>query len=590
MKIAKNMCNSEGYLDDTEFSKPMPWIGIYIATASLLCLISMSADLIKGFKAHKLWFPCKYFCLNATSLTIIAVTVKLSVDLNTPMPHRHDQLAKLASSAIICTIMANSMPSLGLTQNRETMMNVLAMAILVVTMIVNICIQFVTGVIYEFWIEHGVMMFLMIVLLMIMTSSALGLPKMKHYMELKYQMNEEALREISKQKEQELSKVTDKLKDELMKFWMMAHTCSPQFILGRSVSCTASGCFCLLSTLTLLQAMFRSYFMPWSLKFCSGECDYKWSTILILIVQVGTVGVGTIAPAVRWFVAIKYRCPNIGMVILCKIAQYVSIYPMCWILGFCDYCRTWTMKFGSSTSSLGSGTKQELRRFILHLEGEEELVEVMMKENWNATCHWIQQGEKQQPKLVLELLETKCSILQGFKGVGEFDCDQILPLHGVEPPPYSWSLPIVTLASIIIALPNIEKCLVEKMINTLNEGLPYVKFIENNIDKDGKLIKVRKAAEIVWLGADLYGKWLDVDLYKLSLQNKSLKETLETLAEFAKTRITKTILLLNQDVVRDHSTCEKLYEVLIVMISDILEENDAYTASAKLMDICLNID
>ncbi|PNX63951.1 plant/MNJ7-17 protein, partial [Trifolium pratense] len=96
MKMAKNMCNSEGNLDDTEFSKPMPWIGIYIAIASLLCLISMSADLIKGFKARKLWFPSKYFCLNATSLTIIAVTVKLSVDLNTPMPHRHDQLAKLA--------------------------------------------------------------------------------------------------------------------------------------------------------------------------------------------------------------------------------------------------------------------------------------------------------------------------------------------------------------------------------------------------------------------------------------------------------------------------------------------------------------
>jgi hypothetical protein len=618
----------------------------------------MSADLIKGFKARKLWFPSKYFCLNATSLTIIAVTVKLSVDLNTPMPHRHDQLAKLASSAIICTIMANSMPSLGVTQNNETMLNVMAMAILVITMIVNICIQFVTGVIYEFWVEHGVIMFLMIVLLMIMISSALCLPKMKHYMELKYQMNEEVLREISKQKEKELSNVTEKLRDELMKFWMMAHTSSPQFLLGRSVSCTASGAFCVLSTLTLLEAMLRSYFMPWSVKFCTGECDYKWSTILILIVQVGAVGVGTIAPALRWFSAVKYRCPNVRkrntkkvfqvesywtdtlvlvrdspisfrirnrwsrklahdvklfllcfcirlqivIVILCKAAQYVSNFPMYWILGFCEHFRTWTMKFGSSTSSLGSGTKQDLRQFILHLEGEEELVELMMKENWDATHHWVQQGEKQQPKLVMELLEKKCSILQGFKGVAEFDCDQILPLHGVEPPPYSWSLPIVTIASIIIALPNIEKCLVEKMINTLNEGLHYVKFIENNIDKDGKLIKVRKTAELVWLGADLYGKWLDVDLYKLSLQNKSIKETLETLAEFAETRyekykekyhevcskvspsawpikilasnamyrITKAILLLNQDVVRDHSTSEKLYEVLIVMISDIL--------------------
>ncbi|XP_045789717.1 uncharacterized protein LOC123884623 isoform X1 [Trifolium pratense] len=658
MKMAKNMCNSEGNLDDTEFSKPMPWIGIYIAIASLLCLISMSADLIKGFKARKLWFPCKYFCLNATSLTIIAVTVKLSVDLNTPMPHRHDQLAKLASSAIICTIMANSMPSLGVTQNKETMMNVMAMAILVITMIVNICIQFVTGVIYEFWVEHGVMMFLMIVLLMIMTSSALCLPKMKHYMELKYQMNEEALREISKQKEQEFSNVTDQLRDELMKFWMMAHTSSPQFLLGRSVSCTASGAFCVLSTLTLLEAMLRSYFMPWSVKFCAGECDYKWSTILILIVQVGAVGFGSIAPAFRWFVAVKYRCPNvrkrscktilqvesywtdrlviirdspisfrihnrwfrklahdvklfllcfciklqIGIVRLCKVAQYVSIYPMCWVLGFCEYCMTWTLKFGSSSSSLGSGTKQDLRRFILHLEGEEELVEVMMKENCDATIHWVQHGEKQQPKLVMELLEKKCSMLQGFKGVAEFDCDQILPLHGVEPPPYSWSLPIVTLASIIIALPNLEKCLVKSFISTLNEGLPYVKFIEDNIDKDEKLIRVRKAAGIVWLGADLYGKWLDVDLYKLSLQNKSLKETLETLAECAKTRyekykekyndicikespsawpkkvlasnamyrITKTILLLNQDVVRGHNASEKLFEVLIVMISDIL--------------------
>ncbi|PNY04153.1 plant/MNJ7-17 protein [Trifolium pratense] len=530
----------------------------------------MSADLIKGFKARKLWFPCKYFCLNATSLTIIAVTVKLSVDLNTPMPHRHDQLAKLASSAIICTIMANSMPSLGVTQNKETMMNVMAMAILVITMIVNICIQFVTGVIYEFWVEHGVMMFLMIVLLMIMTSSALCLSKMKHYMELKYQMNEEALREISKQKEQEFSNVTDQLRDELMKFWMMAHTSSPQFLLGRSVSCTASGAFCVLSTLTLLEAMLRSYFMPWSVKFCAGECDYKWSTILILIVQVGAVGFGSIAPAFRWFVAVKYRCPNIGIVRLCKVAQYVSIYPMCWVLGFCEYCMTWTLKFGSSSSSLGSGTKQDLRRFILHLEGEEELVDVMMKENCDATIHWVQQGEKQRPKLVMELLEKKCSMLQGFKGVAEFDCDQILPLRGVEPPPYSWSLPIVTLASIIVALPNLEKCLVKNLISTLNEGLPYVKFIEDNIDKDEKLIRVRKAAGIVWLGADLYGKWLDVDLYKLSLQNKSLKETLETLAECAKTRITKTILLLNQDVVRGHNASEKLFEVLIVMISDIL--------------------
>ncbi|XP_061341076.1 uncharacterized protein LOC133287468 [Gastrolobium bilobum] len=649
-------CNTDGNMDVTKFSKPMPWIGIYIVAGSLACFIAMAADLIYGIRGRKLWFPCKYFCLNATSLALIAVAVKLSVDLNTPMPHHHDQLAKLSSSALICTIMANSMPSLGVTENKESMMNMVAMGILVITMIVNICIQLVTGVIYVFWVEHIVIMLLMLILLMTMTSSALTLPKMKHHLEMKYKINEVALRESSNQIEGEVNHVVNKLRDELMKFWMMAHTSSPQFVLGRSVICTASGAFCLLSTMTLIEAMLRSYLMPWSFKFCTGECDYKWSTILILIVQVAAVGVGTIGPAGRWFIAITYRCPlvrgksrkrrfelegywteklvlikesplgfrihnqqyrklahdakilvlsfciklQIGIVLVSKATQYVSIFFMCYIFACCDYCKKLRAKFdrGVSSISSGSGQKQDLRCFVLHLEGEEELVEVMMKDNRDATNHWIQLGEKKQPKLLMELLE-KCSILQGLKGVGAFDSDQVLSLHAGEAP-NSWSLPLVTLASIIVALPNIDRCSVKELLGTLNEGLPYVKFIENNLDKEGKLIKVRKAAEIVWLGVDLYDKWLDVDLYKFSIQDKSPKETLERLVDAAKIRyekfkakyhnicarvgpsswpikllasnsmyrISKTTLL-NHEIMKDHSS-KRLFEALTVMISDIL--------------------
>ena len=98
-------CNVDGYMDEAKFNKPMPWIGIYIAAASLACLIAAAADLMHGIRGCKPWFPSKYFCLNATSLTIIGVALKLSVDLNTSMPQRHDQLAKLSSSALICTIM-----------------------------------------------------------------------------------------------------------------------------------------------------------------------------------------------------------------------------------------------------------------------------------------------------------------------------------------------------------------------------------------------------------------------------------------------------------------------------------------------------
>ena len=59
-------------------------------------------------------------------------------------------------------------------------MNVVAMGILVITVIVNICIQFVTGVIYVFWAEHAVIMLLMLILLMTMFSSAVAIPRMKY--------------------------------------------------------------------------------------------------------------------------------------------------------------------------------------------------------------------------------------------------------------------------------------------------------------------------------------------------------------------------------------------------------------------------
>ncbi|KAK7265919.1 hypothetical protein RJT34_33544 [Clitoria ternatea] len=676
--MVKIGCDTNGSMDDTKFSKPMPWIGIYIAAASLACLIAMGADLIHGIRGRKLWFPCRSFCLNATSLALIAVAVKLSVDLNTPMPHRHDQLSKLSSSALICTIMANSIPSLGVTENNETMMNLMAMLLLVITMIVNICIQFVTGVIYEFWVEHVVIMLIMFILLITMTSSAITIPKMKHYLEIKYKMNEGALKEGSSLILEEVNLVVNVLRDQLMKIWMMSHTSSPQFVIGRSVTCTASGAFCLLSTLTLVEAILRSYLMPWSFKFCTSECDYKWSTILILVVQVAAVVVGTIAPAFRWFIAVTYRCPNvrkiicrkrfhvegywtdklvvikesplgyrihnrqyrkfahdaklvllcfciklqIGIVLMCKATQYVSIYLMCWMIAFCDYCKKLKSKLDFSVSSVGSGTesrpgpKLDLRCFVLHLEGEEELVEVMLKQNRDATNHWIQVGEKKQPKLLIELLE-KCSIVQGFKGVGTFDSDQVLSLHALKDAPYSWSLPLVTLASITVALPNINRCSVEKLKSALNEGLHYVKYIENHLDKERELHKLRKAAEIVWLGVDLYDKWLDVDLKELSLQNKSPKEALEKLADAAKIRYEKFKVkyrhicmkvspsswpmkvvashsmyrvcksaLLNQEIMRDN-TSERLFEEVKVMISDILGAcltNLPYVISTK----CLN--
>ncbi|KAL9350142.1 hypothetical protein Peur_057397 [Populus x canadensis] len=656
--MGKLGCGIDGNLNEAKFSEPMPWIGLYIAAASLACALAMAVDFIHGFRRRKFWFPSKYFSINATSLTIIAVAVKLSVDLNTAMPRRVDQLAKLSSGALLCTVMGNSMPSLGAMDNSDLCTNMIALGILVITVIVNIGIQLGTGVIYLYWKEHVFIMFLMLILLLILSFSALTVPINNKYFQYKYNKKYDmALKEDSNETSKREGK---ELKEELMKFWMMAHTCSPQFVVGRSVTCSASGAFCLLGAMTLAEAMLRSYLMPRSFKFCTGESEYKWSTIVVLITQTIAVGVGTIAPAIRWFSALNFgcltrrkksskriftverywiqllvemkECPlairiqdrfcrklahyvnnklvdlclgmQTGIVLGSKVIQFISVYSMIWMLSLSDHCKKLrTMKPDNSISSDSgsesrSSTKPDLSRFVLHLEGEDELVELMMKKNFDTTDHWLRRGKRKQPKHLMELLE-KSTVAEGFKGVKEFDSDLVLSLDCDEPP-NCWALPVVTLTAIAVALPNVSGGLMKQLMLSVHEGLRYVRLIEDNLDAKGELINIRKAANVVWLEVDLDNKWLDVDLRKLSVQLESTKEILEKLSDVAKTRFVEckkifmnhclkerpskwpikvlaansmyriSQTLLQNCESRNDLVDERLFEALTVMISDIL--------------------
>ncbi|XP_030524628.1 uncharacterized protein LOC115736895 [Rhodamnia argentea] len=590
-------CSINGSLNVAEFSKPMPWIGIYIAAASLACAVAMAVDAVAAFRYRRLWFPSRFFALNATSLTIIAVAVKLSVDLNTPMPRRQDQLAKLSSSVLICTVMGNLMPSLGAMENKELLSNMIALAILVITSIVNICMQLGTGVIYTYRREHAFVMLLMLLLLMMLSFSAAVVPTTKCYLEMKYcKKHELALKESSSHSRET---VFDKLKEDLMKYGMMAHTGNPQFVVGRSVTCAASGALCLLSAMTLVQAMLRSYLMPGRFEFCNGESDYKWSSMVILIAQNIAVGVGTIAPAFRWFIAIKFKCPKrgnksykdefklekhwiqcfieikecplglhipsrhcrklthdakrvvlemltgiqVGIVLGSKVVRLISILFMSRILLFCDLCcelrKKLKLNISVSTNDLDSSLRLEgsvskppdLSRYVLHLEGEEELVHTMMRNNCDATECWIKMGKKNQPKHLIQLLEETPSRL--FGGVMSFDSDAVPPLDSAEPP-NNWALPIVTLASLGLAIPNIDPHARKRLLQGVREGLTYVNLVEERLCAKQELVNTRKAASIVFLEVDLYHKWLDVDLHKLSLQGNSMRDVLEALGGTAK--------------------------------------------------------
>ncbi|KAL8239603.1 hypothetical protein R6Q59_016170 [Mikania micrantha] len=178
------------------YSKPMVWIGIYIAMASLLCTLAMATDLLHGFRSKKLWIPCKYFSLNAASITMIAISMKLPVDLSTSLPSYTDNESKLGSLAFMCTMVANFLPSLASMDNKTLLPNVTGFAILTITVIVNVYIQINTGVIdgdsylsvtyIDMFAYFHVAMILVLLIILILLS--LTIPTSNKILEFKYQV------------------------------------------------------------------------------------------------------------------------------------------------------------------------------------------------------------------------------------------------------------------------------------------------------------------------------------------------------------------------------------------------------------------
>ncbi|KAM7491228.1 hypothetical protein LguiA_034149 [Lonicera macranthoides] len=291
-----------------KLSAPMFWIGIYVASASLICSLSMATDVLRGFRHKKLWFLCKFFTLNATSLILLGIAMKLPLDLSTSMPDCWDQLAKLSSIVFMCATMGNFMPSLGPMGNKELLTNITALGILVITVAVNIFIQLYTGAISCYRIEHVVVTSLMLLLFVLTCSSALMIPTSKQVVELKYR---EKHKREEPAKTDEFSTV-EKLKDNLTKYWMMAESGGPQFLIAISATCSASGAICILTILILVEAWIQPIISV--LEYDWDEpSDYKRSTIGIMFTQAIGLVIGTIGSAFRWFTAISFKSSKRGI-------------------------------------------------------------------------------------------------------------------------------------------------------------------------------------------------------------------------------------------------------------------------------------
>ncbi|KAJ9549514.1 hypothetical protein OSB04_022057 [Centaurea solstitialis] len=579
-----------------DYSKPMLWIGIYIAVASFFCILLMAADLLHGFRNRKLWFPSKYFTLNTASITVITIAMKLPVDLSTPMPGYIDQFAKTGSMTFMCTMMANLMPSLASMGNRELFTNVAGMVILVVTMVVNILIQMKTGVVRDvFIIIDSINIGTMLSLLVLVISSALTIPTSKRILESKYQAVHKTTSNDLLSQHTRISTV-EELTQHVRKYWVMAGTCSPQFVMVTSPLCSAAGVICVFITIlhfwTILVLFIR--IREIRLLYKNYGSVYKWSMLVIYIIQTIGIVVGTIALVFRCFAALNFKLsikwikkhtkvcevekhwtqmltkwkkthltiPVGGYISkaflyvwyslilnLCIICQKVIVVS-CKIIGLiplsmvivgvlCVYCwKSLKAKF----FAIRTASNRETSPVVEQNDANENIgnyalqlqdeVEVSIRMLKSISKSVNRSIRKAEKQLPINIVKLIEQSTR-FEGVVNFDRDNIQPLNDCAKFPNSWSLPVVTLACIAITLPNTSQESVDSLFNGVREGLSYTLLVEENLNNLGEYIKIHKATTSLWHEVEVTYRWLGNTLQRNAYRDKSPKMILEWFADKA---------------------------------------------------------
>ncbi|KAI3679375.1 hypothetical protein L2E82_51284 [Cichorium intybus] len=568
------------------FSEPMPWIGIYITLASLFCILTMVADLLHGLRNRKLWFPCKYFTLNAASLSVIAVAMKLPMDLNNSMPGDVDQAAKLGSMGFMCSMLSNLLPALATLDSTELVTNIIGLGVLLITLVVNVCIQIKTGVVsntnvqYWFGVDYYsykvnsytqpiaiLYVAMLLMLLIIHASSALAIVRSKQILEMKYQAaHETALKAQELQQPGEL--IVDKIKQHVSNYWIMAATGNPQFFIACSTTSCASGIISAISTLLHVIIILFTVGSLWDFK-----SDYKWSALVILITQfIGSV-VGTMAPLSRCFAALSFK-----LSIKWIWNNMKSVFNAFGIVVIKEPEQQQTNKIP--------------RHCVLQLQEDTELAERTLERISNSFERLIKKAEKQQPYNLMKLLEGST----GFRNAGKFDSRHV-PSLLLEEPLSCWSLPLVTLTTLAISLPNIQKARIDSLLSGVSEGMVYVTTVEENLTATDDHVIIQKAAQTLWLEVEVYQKWLGNKLRKADPQVNTGGQIIMWFRDTAKNmitgqestdtrgqnenskfwsisgtsmhRITETILFSHHTRI-DKVTDEELFEQVSSMITQIL--------------------
>ncbi|CAI9273891.1 unnamed protein product [Lactuca saligna] len=579
---------------EEHYGKPMWWIGMYIALASLFCIIVMVADLLHGLRNRKFWFPCKYFTLNAASLTVIGVAIKLPNGLTDLTPSHVDRIAKLGGLSFMCTIMANLLPSLATMESNELVSNMIGLGILVITLAVNVCIQISTGVVsyntseepFETQIGStplGILLTgpkliatiyaaMLLLLLMIYACSCLAILKTKQILESKYQA---AHQKASKDLQQALNGgrlTVEKLQHHVRNYWIMAGTGSPQFMTVCSATTSASGVICLIST-----ALHVYIIIPKQDKdMMEYDTDYKWSMLVILIIQFIGVILGALAPISRCFAALSFklspqwirnhikvfkvesywtqklsdwekrRVPNIpfrspglrGKIVIEKLkilflsicikfqetfvvaCKMIGVIPLLFLICV-SYCWKWLKAMFSSLLSLKC-VSYCWKRLKAMFSSPDSCVSERNPENQGKDdSRYVLQLEDDTEFAERTLKGISKSGSNGFKGVEEFD-SPLVPSLGSKEYLNCWSLPLVTLTAIAISLKDKGEIAIslkdegeiDELLSGVDEGLVYVAHVEESLNVTDEDKCIQKVAKTLCVEVEVRRKWLGNKLPK----------------------------------------------------------------------------
>ncbi|CAI9777572.1 unnamed protein product [Fraxinus pennsylvanica] len=268
-----------------------------------------------SLRHKRLWFPCRYSALNAASLTALGIAVKFSMDLTTLMPGTYDQAAKRHSALFLCFSTAHFMPSLGSMSDRVIIVNLTTMGFFIVMLDVDVIIQVLTGVIEDDF--QAVVALAIVCMFFICISSALTVSTRKRYLEHKY--NELHTRISAEELQGDEIGDFDKLKSRVKKYWVMAETGDPQFVLARS---DAS---CVLCMINVYIGIFDG-FETFTNNKPEIASDYKWSVYLVY----GTHCVGSFLCLImsmgRLVVAMFYMSRNIRKCTISRISLEIKNY------------------------------------------------------------------------------------------------------------------------------------------------------------------------------------------------------------------------------------------------------------------------